>query len=123
MHSPDKGETIGSNPIIPIVAFGQHKTLMGCFKTTMKEDDEYSKLCIRGLWKGTPKSHRVEIGKKIQKSLGVEITCFDENREQTLTFPSIRTAAKHYGFGINTISKLVSGKLLSYKGISVITPD
>jgi hypothetical protein len=88
----------------------------------MKEDDEYSKLCIRGLWKGIPKSHRVEIGKKIQKSLGVEITCFDENTEKTLTFPSIRTAAKHYGFGINTISKLVSGKLLSYKGISVITP-
>lgn len=89
----------------------------------MKEDDEYSKLCMRGLWKGTPKSHRVEIGKKIQKSLGVEIVCFNENIGETLTFPSIRTAAKHYGFGINTVSKLVSGILPSYKGIRVITPD
>jgi len=26
----------GSNPVVPIVAFGQHKTLMGCFKTTLE---------------------------------------------------------------------------------------
>ena len=30
----DNAEGVSSNLTIPIVAFGQHKTLMGCFKTT-----------------------------------------------------------------------------------------
>lgn len=88
----------------------------------MGEDENYSQYCKRGLWKGTPKEKRPEIGKKIQKSLGVEIICFNENTGESLTFPSIRSAAKYYGFGINTVSKLVYGKLFSYKGISVIMP-
>jgi len=89
----------------------------------MKEDDEYSKSCKRGLWKGTPREHRKIIGKKIQKSLGIEIVCFNENTKETMTFPSMRSAAKYYGFGINTISKLSAGVISSYKGISIIMPD
>lgn len=89
----------------------------------MREDEKYSQYCKRGLWKGTPEEKRLEIGKKIQKSLGLEIICLNEVTGESLTFPSIRSAAKHYGFGINTVSKLVSGKLPTYKGISVITPD
>jgi len=88
----------------------------------MKEDINYSQSCKRGLWKGTPKEKRQEIGKKIQKSLGVELICFNIDTGDSLKFPSIRSAAKHYGFGINTVSKPVSGELTSYKGISVIMP-
>ena len=32
----DNAEGVSSNLTIPIVAFGQHKTLMGCFKTTLE---------------------------------------------------------------------------------------
>ena len=32
----DNAEVVSSNLTIPIVAFGQHKTLMGCFKTTLE---------------------------------------------------------------------------------------
>jgi len=88
----------------------------------MKENSEYSEYCKRGLWKGTPIEKRKEIGKKIQDSRGTKIICFDENTGESLTFPSIRSAAKYYGFGINTVSKLVSGKLSTYKGISVTMP-
>lgn len=89
----------------------------------MKKDMRYAQSCKSGLWKGTPKEHREEIGKKIQKTLGIEIICLNEITGEILTFPSFRSAAKHYGYGINTISKLVSGVLPSYKGISVIKPD
>jgi hypothetical protein len=88
----------------------------------MKENVEYSQSCKRGLWKGTPKEHRKDVGKKIQKSLGIEITCLNEDTEEIMTFPSMRSAAKYYGFGINTISKLTNGIIPSYKGISVVNP-
>ena len=33
---PLKSVVAGSIPAVPIVAFRQHKTLMGCFKTTLE---------------------------------------------------------------------------------------
>lgn len=86
----------------------------------MKEDEKYSQSCKKGLWKGTPVHFRKEIGKKIQNSRGWKIKCIDINTGEFKIFPSLSSARKYYSIGMNTIRKLYSGELSSYKGISVL---